>query len=333
MRRSEVPTTGAVVRISGVHLPFSGSGIVHRELATRLGDHLNDCRVVDDFQQSTTFLRRLAGQRDLASDVLVSTSTPTPLQTRAKHLVSLVYDVRWRWTRGLPARIYRSSDLRSTALRAERIVTISHTVAAQLDALGVGRLCPVSVLDLGPGQFEGKPKPPVAERAPSVLLIGGAPHKRNEEAASLLASHPMIARNWRVIGISLSEQAEYILRSGFRPDQLTLDRKVGVDELASHLATATAYLALGESEGFGFPYIEAAYMGCDVVAVRQSVTQEILGDHAVYVGQHPTPDEVYVALGSWSAKRVTRLQKRAFERSWQRTAAQLATVIRRVRGS
>ncbi len=261
------------------------------------------------------------------SDVLVSTSTPTPARTGAAYLVPFVYDVRWRWTRGLAARAYRAGDLHATAWRAERIVTISHTVAAQLDAVGISRHCAVSVLDLGPGQVEGATPPAVSARVPTVLLIGGARHKRNEEAAALLVAHPTIVRDWRVLGVSLSPEAEHTLRSGFRSEQLTLDHQVSAEQFESYLAQATTYLALGESEGFGFPYIEAAYMGCDVIAVRQSITQEVLGADAILVGQEPTPDEIYAALDSWDEGRVARLQARATRRSWTETAAQLADLL------
>jgi hypothetical protein len=318
-----------IVRISGGHSsPFSGAAIVHREIATRLPRLLPAEFVVEDHPLAASLISRLRGSARMRSaDVLLTTSTPLPVRTNAELVLPIIFDVRWLWTRGLAARCYRRADLARTARRAEHVFTISHTVDDQLRAL---RRIPdggSSVLPLGPGQFQGIEAPPVGEREPSVVLVGAAPHKRNELAADLLGKIPGVVRDHRVVGVSVSAETKSILRRSFRREQLEFHENMSVEQLAEVLAAARTYLALGDSEGFGFAYLEAAHQGCDVVAVEQSITIEVLGDDAQLVDRLPPVDQLASALESTDTARVQRLQDRALGYDWDQTAAQIATHI------
>ena len=258
----------------------------------------------------------------------MTTSTPLPAFANADHVVPIVFDVRWRWTRSPVGRWYRHADLLQTVRRSSHVLTISHAVADQLAALRCLPSGGYTVLDLGPGQFQGMQATPAGEREPSVVLIGAAPHKRNELAAELLGSIPAFRRDGRVTAISVSDATVEALRRHFRPDQLDIRSGVDRDELAACFAGARAYVALGTSEGFGFAYIEAAHQGCDVIAIRQALTIELFGDDAVLLASRsPTADDLDRALTGWELDRVQALQARALRRDWDVAAEQTADAI------
>ena len=260
-----------LVRVIGAHSsPVTGAATVHTQIAGRLQSHLPPGVRLDDVRRSVRGTGRFVGPRDLArSRVSVTTSTPLPAFANADHVVPIVFDVRWRWTRSPVGRWYRHADLLQTVRRSSHVLTISHAVADQLAALRCLPSGGYTVLDLGPGQFQGMQATPAGEREPSVVLIGAAPHKRNELAAELLGSIPAFRRDGRVTAISVSDATVEALRRHFRPDQLDIRSGVDRDELAACFAGARAYVALGTSEGFGFAYIEAAHQGCDVIAIRR----------------------------------------------------------------
>lgn len=320
-----------VVRISGAHSsPFTGAAVVHREVAQRLPNHLPDDIHLDDVQQAGQGLaRRLIGDRSRPqADVLLQTSTPMPAVTGADRLIPIIYDVRWRWSRGRVDRWYRHADLLQTAARSSHMLTISHTVADQLQALRAVPTGGLTVLSLGPGQFQEISPAPVGERPPVILLVGAAPHKRNELAAELLCRIPMVRDDYRVIGVSVSDDTKRILSSALPPERREFLENLSVAELAGAVARARSYVALGTSEGFGFPYIEAAHQGCDVIAPRQSITIELLGDDGVLLPTaDPDADDLCDALLAWDRDRVSRLQGRATARSWSQTAQQVAHAV------
>ncbi len=131
--------------------------------------------------------------------------------------------------------------------------------------------------------------------------------------------------------MSVSDATQSILAASFPASRLTRLTSISTTQLAATFGSASAYLALTVSEGFGFPYVEAAYMGCDVIAPRQAITTELLGEDACLLATStPTPDELLVALESWDAARIERLQTRATSRTWDTTARQVAHVVRDV---
>ena len=322
--------TNPVVKMIGAHsAPFSGAAVVHDQIARRLEVHLPNGTSFEDVRLDGGIRERFVGSPEsMRADVAVLTSTPLPARAPGSSLLPVVYDVRWRWTRGRPSRIYRHLDLIRVSRRSGHLLTISHTVAEQLRAL---RLVPdggVTVLDLGPGQFEDIPVPAVTERDPSVLLVGAASHKRNELAATLLTQIERVRREYRVFAISVSERTLEILRASIPESRLVVAESVAVAELAAYFRQARSYLALGYSEGFGFPYIEAAYCGCDVIAPRQALTIELMGDSANELDRlDPVPADIERALDAWETGRVQHLQRHATGRTWDRTAHQMARLI------
>src|SRR5690606_18422304 len=109
----------------------------------------------------------------------------------------------------------------------------------------------------------------------TVLLVGRAAHKRNELAARALVE---ARAPWaqRVIGVNLSPEAKATLVDGFGDRVTFLDSPSDAD-LRGLYAEAETFLFLGTEEGFGLPYIEALASGCNVIAIRQELTLELLG--------------------------------------------------------
>jgi glycosyltransferase involved in cell wall biosynthesis len=181
---------------------------------------------------------------------------------------------------------------------------------------------------MGPGAFEGYTADEPSNTR-TIVLIGGASHKENERAAELLARSAVVRRGYKVIGVSLSEHAKQTLVAANLADgQLALFDRPLNDELAAIYREASAFLHLGVSEGFGLPYVEAAYFGCDVVASCTHLTRQIVGPDGILV----PPDRFDVhalesALESWEPARVARLQRSAHARSWKELGPIVAKLV------
>ncbi len=273
--------------------------------------------------RSTSVVRRLLTVTD--ADVVVSTGTPLPLRL-PENVVTLVHDVRWAWTRSHASRFYRRLDLERSLARSKVILTVSQAVAAQLVYIGKARHR-VVVIPVGPGQFEGFPVQPPQD-SHRILLLGNAYHKRNEVAASLLAQSSLARARYSVIGVNLSDSASRTLSSAFPSDALELYSDVGRDDLGDLFRSASVFLALGTSEGFGLSYVEATYFGCDVITPKQPVAVEVLGRSGTYLSvDTPAVAELEQALSGWTAERVARLQERALGRTWHDASSSVADIV------
>ena len=198
-------------------------------------------------------------------------------------------------------------------------------MAAQLSALTDKA---VVVLPMGPGQFaDSATVSPVNTK--TIVLIGRARHKRNEEAARLIAATRAVAENYRVVAVDVSPESAAILRAGLAPDALTIRGRVERSELAQILAEGSVFLSLGVDEGFGFPYIESRYFGCDVIAPDVPITREVLGRDAPGLLAEVDGRALVAALEAWDLVRVRREQRQAHERSWGDTSRVLLDGIER----
>lgn len=320
------------ISLYGFHPATAGAALIHWELARRLpaelGDEIEVLTVPSGpVEVSASLSRRLTTALPPGSDLTIGTSTPLPLRTGSAPLLALLYDVRWYWSRSRAARRYRLADFHRTIRRAAEVLTISNTSAAQIQMLSRMQR-PVTVLPMGPGQFEGYAQPTPVDSG-RVVLIGQAAHKRNELAAQLLCESTRVRESYHVVAVSVSEATKQILRSGFRSQDLSIVDAPSVAELAELFRSASAYLSLGYSEGFGFPYVEAAYFGCDVVAPDLPLTRELLGDDGNLLHTiTPGVTDLETALSGWDAARITRLQQLVSGRSWGDTAHHVARVIR-----
>lgn len=318
---------GHSVAVLGQLQDPSGAGLVHQQLAHHLTPGLPGLRLVHAeplYDRVPSLLRRSMGRAG-GADAVVWTSSPLPWRVvRGAALFVVVFDLRWLWTRGLAARAYRAADLARRLHRSRGVLTISETIAAQL-ALLTSK--PVAVLPMGPGQFEGHAQPP-PRNTKTIVLIGNATHKRNEEAARLLCASELVRETYSVVGVRISDECARILRAGLPEGCVTVHGIVPSLALAEILAGASTYLSLSTTEGFGFPYIEAAYFGSDVVAPDLPLTREVLGANAQLVGRvTPTADDLEAALLGWDLARVSALQAAAAARSWGPIGASAAEFI------
>ncbi len=321
------PTGGTrTVRVFGIEADrFTGAGMIHRALADRLETDLGGDWRVESENGSTSILSRLVVS-PRPSSASVWLSSPMPARRPAGAFLPFVYDLRWRGTRSGIARRYRSTDLRRLMRHADHIFTISDHVRSQLIEVSPRRADDVSVVPMGPGQFEGRPVvSPIDSR--TILMIGRARHKRNEELARLLVTSSLVREDFRVRAVSVSDETKNTLQllgnAAFFADQLD------ISELAQEYERASVYVTLGVSEGFGLPYVEAAHRGCDVIAADVPVAHEALGKFAKFVdAAEPTVEQLEQALTSWNSDRVRALMGNALSRSWDDTSQHVARQVK-----
>ena len=240
--------------------------------------------------------------------------------------VAFVYDLRWRRTRARLPRLYRYVDLRRTVARADRIFAISGTTRDELVDLFPGAAEKCRVLHLGPGVVG--PGDFTDGETGAVLLAGGAAHKRNELVAEALAlSRPAWARRFLCVGVS--DRTFRTLVEAFGEERCERFERLDKDAMRGIFRRAHVYVTASVEEGFGLPMVEALSAGCQVVAIRQPLTEEILdvagvlvddGDAAALAGQLEQP--------AWVAEDVRRARAASF--SWEAVADAVAEALGQV---
>lgn len=319
------------VLIHGYHRLFTGAGQVRWELSKRLPavmSHrpLRFYSVPNEPNANDAPLLRRFRAGLVAPDVVISAGTPLPLGLTGAAILPIIYDLRWRDTRGPVGRAYRKAELQRLLRRSCKLLTISETVAGQLEHYAAARDLQVCVLPMGPGQFQGYPIP-APHDSRTVILVGGARRKRNEEAAELLGLANRRAPI-SVIGASVSPATQKLLQRSIPSQRLTLIDRPDTDELHRAFTMASTYLALGTDEGFGLPYVEAAYHGCDIVTPCTALSREVVGPDGLLLAQTVlTPDILIGTLDAWELDRVIRLQSVALRRTWDDTALAVADVV------
>lgn len=91
---------------------------------------------------------------------------------------------------------------------------------------------------------------------------------------------------------------------------------LGDAEVTALLQGAAGFLFPSFAEGFGLPPLEAASLGCPVVASDLAVTKELLGDYAVYLD--PTDSYSWAeTIGRLAQDRTGRQDRRITPPSWE----------------
>ena len=162
----------------------------------------------------------------------------------------------------------------------------------------------------------------------TIILMGAAAHKMNEAAAELLVRSSLVREQFSVAGVSLSQATNRSAKRRAADGLIQRTQQRMSSQLAEILRRGSVYLALGTSEGFGFPYVEATYFGCDVVAPRQSVVIEALGEAPAYLpNARRSVATLEAALELWILIAAGFLQGRTLKRTWMQTARQVAHVL------
>lgn len=317
--------------VVGWHRMPSGTGAIFRHLLSGLGSALGNgwhLRLLsEDTAEPAGLYKRLSVRVPKETDVLLVTSAPMPAKIpRRVPVVAFVYDLRWMWTRSMSARVYRAADLWHSLHRATMLLTISDAVAAQLGLL-TGMRRQICVLPLGPG--EADPSRVVEpQNTRTVLLLGRGAHKRNEAAARLLLESPLVRSDYRVVAVNVSEETQALL-GGLDQRRVTLHGALPDGRLQALFTEASVYLALGAWEGFGFPYVEAALAGCDVIAPSLPLTREVTRGKGNYLlNLEPTIDEFERALRSWNRDRIIAMGNAIRPTTWSDTAQAMAEQIK-----
>jgi glycosyltransferase involved in cell wall biosynthesis len=307
-------SSASSLRLFGIEADcFTGAGMIQRALADGLPESIGPAWTLDHQNGDTNLARRLMAGRDRQADASVWISTPMPIAVPSQRHAHFVLDLRWRQTRSKLGATYRGLDLRRILRESQHIFTISDDVQRQIEAFST-KAVSISVVPMGPGQVEGRPRV-AATDTKTIVMMGRARHKRNQELASMLARSPVVRSDYQIIAISVADE----VRTQLEASDLIVECFDGVDsdQLGVLLDRSSVYIALTTEEGFGLPYVEAAYCGADVIAVDGAVAREALGPHAVYLSAaDPNLDRLEAALAAWDAERVGQLTDEARSRSW-----------------
>ena len=272
------------VGCSGYVRANSGIGVVQRQAYPFLADQV-DLVVGRSRDLGSGPLARvsglLAGFLPVPSGLsrYINLVSPMPFFTRVP-VTTVVHDLRWLRTRGRLSRAYRSWDLRRAVRGSAKLVCISERTFEDLVEFVPGARAKAIVQWEGPGLV---PEGSFTIRDDgSVLLIGGAPHKRNEMAAEALVSArpPWLER---VIGIGVSPRVQDIFSVALGEDACEWHARVSDQEMVSAYVRSQTYVNFGVEEGFGLPYVEALCAGANVVVIDQPLTRELLGEAGVYL--------------------------------------------------
>lgn len=312
----------------GVARESTGIGVIQRNLYPRLEALGHELALTANRDLGMSPLQRLAGLGTAflsipGGDVYLSLTSPLPIRTPPP-VVAFVYDLRWQRTRVRGSVAYRAADLRRTLRIADRVLAISHATAADLADFAPSHAWKVHVTYLGPGQFEAPPF--VESRSGRLLLMGGASHKRNELAAQVLteAQVPWISQ---IVTVGVSAQTVEIV--GASPYAQEVHGRVSSNHLSEILRGCQYFMHLGMEEGFGLPYVEALAHGCEVIAVEQPLTVELLADAATLLRDGPA-NSLAGQLRQYSPVPAQRRRGAAGRFSWQRFAEQTAAHLRAV---
>lgn len=256
------------------------------------------------------------------SAIGVISSSPAPI-IWPKHSLYIAHDLRWRDTRSATARAYRNLDLRVAARRASIVCASAPGIADEIaHHTGVSpRLLP-----FGPGRAVDWNS---SAGNGDVVLLGSAPHKRNERAAQLLVAHD----GWyeRVMAVNVSADTQSIL--GELPaSRVDVHERPSDDALRGVFERSSWFVHLGCHEGFGFPYLEALAAGCTVIAMRYPTTEFVLGDAGVLLDEHEL-DAAFESLEQGGLRLPDQLSidQQVSRFSWQRFDETLASLVDELR--
>lgn len=271
---------------------------------------------------------------------------PPPFRLARVPQVATVHDLsvkRVPWAVRPDTRVALEARLARAIERAARVITDSHTVAAELTQLAGVDAAKVRVVHLGPGQLAAGEE--VAEAAPPAevpelfALCVGTLEPRKNVPGLLAAWRRLRDRGGRVphlvlVGrygwgveeirpaVEAAEREGWLTHYGYLPPESLL----GLYRHAAFVALASFY------EGFGLPAVEAMHLGAPLLLADIPVLREVAGDAALYA----PPDEPeawadaagrLVAHRELAAELAARGRRRAALFTWERAAAETAAVL------
>lgn len=317
---------------SGLVREHTGIGVVQRFLYPGLQKLGIDLELAESRDAGDGPIARIVGlvrgfrrpQGD--SDVYLSLVPPLPFGMKGS-VVTIVHDLRWQRTRRGMSRIYRALDLRRTVSRSDVIICISERTQADLEQFDQRAKDKTVIALEGPGIV---PEGSFVEcRDGSLLLIGSATHKRNELAAEVAVRCDALFSS--VVGVNLSTEAQQVLDAKFA-GRTAWRADVTREELVKLYQGSQYFMFLGIEEGFGLPFLESLSAGCEVIAIEQPLTRELLGEGAVLLQDGNVASVAEQLLGaSFPSAGLRRSVARQY--SWDRFCEAVCVALLRVAGS
>jgi glycosyltransferase involved in cell wall biosynthesis len=209
-------------------------------------------------------------------DAVFAVKPPYPLIPARVPLAVVVCDLRWRRTRALPARTYRYLDLHGAIIRAQKVIAISHATARDVLALSPGCAQKLEIVHPGSGKRVWPADLAYEQRSIDLLLLGSAPHKRNEEIVEALElACPDWVRHVATVGVgeAIARRVDRLVGAGL--DSHTRLGVVSDAELSRVLASTRVFAMVGRDEGFGLPILEAIEHGADVLVAPTALNFEL----------------------------------------------------------
>ena len=203
-----------------------------------------------------------------------------------------VHDVLWRrLPEAVPAAMRLGTNVLVTAAarRADRVITVSHASAADIERelrLPAGRVAVVP---------NGVTPPPAAPPAPAdvgqgarplaLSVASDLPHKNLAALVDGLALVPADARPLLAFAGHGTDTGALRARAAERgvADDVRLLGAVDADRLEALYAAAALVLTATRFEGFGLPVLEAMARGVPVACSDLPVLREVAGDAAVWL--------------------------------------------------
>jgi len=167
---------------------------------------------------------------------------------------------------------------RAAARRAQAVVCISETTAADVRELWGVEPRRIVVAPLGPGQ-EPTPAARAASERGHFLYVGDAEPRKN--LGTLLAGYERYrARAAAPLPLILAG------RASARAAGVRVEREPTTERLAELYAGAVALVQPSLYEGFGLTALEAMSVGAPVLAARSPGLSEVCGEAALWVDPH-----------------------------------------------
>jgi glycosyltransferase involved in cell wall biosynthesis len=259
----------------------------------------------------------------------------------ARRTIATVYDLiplrdpavmhRIRPHRRIPYRIY----LRNVG-KSRLVIAISETTAMDVrEVLGVpAERVRVVYPAVVPSTGAGTPKAADGGSEPDFLFVGVPdPHKRPDLAIDALVAFRRINHSGRLTFVGFHpdrDRARLVARARTASvaDAVVFRDLVSDRELTALYASSTL-MALSRIEGFGLPPVEALLAGGRVIAAREPIYEEVLGDAACYAAE-ASPDAIAEAMliATQSTPPIAALRRLEARFSWRATADALLAAYR-----
>lgn len=323
------------ILVSGRVSAFSGIGIIQEELygylkkqgyeiveihVSRLGNNgvIGNLILVID---------QLLMRNKSKADLFISTTSPLPLFMKVP-TISFVYDLRWKRVRTFISKFYRQIDLINSLRKSKSVICISSRVQEELSPFKHSEK--VKMIHLGPGQIseEIQRRDIPSREAGTILLIGKAKHKNNENAVELI-SHLSPRFCNKVIAVSVSN--ETVEKLGQLSGNIDVELYEGITPLAlADLYSRSEFaLQLGAEEGFGLAYVEAISCGTIPVVIDQKLTRELLGGAAIFLADSD-PKSMAEQLMRGKKPSNTSIIKVADKYSWSHFCKSVETEMKKL---